>query len=102
MEIFRQGAIQPIRPIKLFDAAQTEDALRYMQRGQRTGKLVIQFPTDHSQLSASRGNNRHFDRTLLLADGWLGRTRPIHLDLDGQISCETLHLPIAKRRQRSG
>ncbi|KAF2138887.1 uncharacterized protein K452DRAFT_276732 [Aplosporella prunicola CBS 121167] len=80
MEYFRQGAIQPIRPIKFFDAAQIEDALRYMQKGQHMGKLVIKFPTDNSQLSASRGNNRlslRPDVSYLLVGGLGGLGRSI-------------------------
>lgn len=80
MALFRQGAIQPIRPIKFFDAAQIEDALRYMQKGQHMGKLVIQFPTDHCQLSASRGNSRlslRSDASYLLIGGLGGLGRSI-------------------------
>jgi hypothetical protein len=80
MEYFRQGAIQPIRPIKFFDAAQIEDALRYMQKGQHMGKLVIKFPTDHSQLLASRGNNRlslRSNASYLLVGGLGGLGRSI-------------------------
>lgn len=80
MEFFRLGAIQPIRPIKFFDATQIEDALRYMQKGQHMGKLVIQFPTDHSQLTSSRGNNRlalRSDASYLLVGGLGGLGRSI-------------------------
>lgn len=80
MEYSRLGAIQPIRPIKLFDAVNIEEALRYMQKGQHMGKLVIQFPTDHSQLSASRGNNRlslRPDVSYLLVGGLGGLGRSI-------------------------
>ncbi|KAJ4255263.1 hypothetical protein NW757_004776 [Fusarium falciforme] len=80
MEFFRLGAIQPIRPIKFFGATQIEDALRYMQKGQHMGKLVIQFPTDHSQLTSSRGNNRlvlRSDASYLLVGGLGGLGRSI-------------------------
>ncbi|KAL8721388.1 MAG: hypothetical protein Q9225_001935 [Loekoesia sp. 1 TL-2023] len=47
MEFYRQGAIQPIRPIKIFDAAQIEDALRHMQKGQHMGKLMVERSARH-------------------------------------------------------
>ncbi|KAL6362754.1 hypothetical protein LRP88_04058 [Fusarium phalaenopsidis] len=80
MKFFRLGVIQPIRSIKFFDATQIEDALRYMQKGQHMGKLVIQFPTDHSQLTSSRGNNRlalRSDASYLLVGGLGGLGRSI-------------------------
>lgn len=80
MEYFRLGAIRPIRPVKFFDAVQIEEALRYMQKGQHMGKLVIKFPTDHSRLSASRGSNRlslRSDVSYLLVGGLGGLGRSI-------------------------
>lgn len=80
MEYFRLGAIQPIRPLKLYDAIQIEEAFRYMQKGQHIGKLVIRLPTDHSQLTASQGNNRLFlrsDASYLLVGGLGGLGRSV-------------------------
>lgn len=80
MDYFRLGAIHPIRPIKFFDAVEIEGALRYMQKGQHMGKLVIKFPQGHSQLSASRGNNRlrlRQDVSYLMVGGLGGLGRSI-------------------------
>ncbi|KAI5460132.1 putative polyketide synthase [Mariannaea sp. PMI_226] len=44
VELYEQGHIHPIRPIKQFDAVKVEDAFRYMQQGQHMGKIVIKFP----------------------------------------------------------
>ncbi|KAB8301503.1 hypothetical protein EYC80_003356 [Monilinia laxa] len=41
MEWCSQGAIQPIKPVKYFEAHQAEDVLRGMQSGQHIGKLVM-------------------------------------------------------------
>jgi NADPH:quinone reductase-like Zn-dependent oxidoreductase len=80
MEYVRLGAIQPIRPVKLFEAVDVEAAMRYMQKGQHMGKLVIRFPTDHSVLPASRGNNRlrlRPDASYLLVGGLGGLGRSV-------------------------
>lgn len=80
MDYFRLGAIQPIKPVKFFDAVQIEEALRYMQKGQHMGKLVIRFPSDDSQLAASRGNHRislRPDASYLLVGGLGGLGRSI-------------------------
>lgn len=80
MEYVRFGAIKPIRPIRFFEATQIEDALRYMQKGQHMGKLVIQFPKDPQQLSSSLGNNRlalRPDASYLLVGGLGGLGRSI-------------------------
>ena len=41
LDYYRQGHIQPIRPIKTFEASQIEEAFRYMQKGSHIGKIVI-------------------------------------------------------------
>lgn len=45
VDLVRRGAIQPIRPIRTFDAAEIEQAFRYMQTGQHTGKIVVNMST---------------------------------------------------------
>ncbi|KAB8301505.1 hypothetical protein EYC80_003356 [Monilinia laxa] len=80
MEWCSQGAIQPIKPVKYFEAHQAEDVLRGMQSGQHIGKLVVRFPTDHTQVSASRGTNRMFlgpDVSYFLVGGLGGLGRSI-------------------------
>ncbi|KAL5392876.1 hypothetical protein DPSP01_000571 [Paraphaeosphaeria sporulosa] len=47
---YRQGGIEPIRPVKVFQATQTVDAFRYMQSGQHLGKIVINMPESMQEL----------------------------------------------------
>jgi hypothetical protein len=54
MHFYRQGAIQPIRPTKYFDATRVQDAFRSMQKGQHIGKFVVQMPADHSLLPTAK------------------------------------------------
>ncbi|KAL1597236.1 hypothetical protein SLS60_008818 [Paraconiothyrium brasiliense] len=49
---YRQGGIEPVRPVKVFEAAQVVDAFRYMQKGQHIGKIVINMPKSVQQLQA--------------------------------------------------
>ncbi|KAF7861910.1 hypothetical protein EAF04_007791 [Stromatinia cepivora] len=58
MQYFRQGAIQPIRPTEIFDASQIEEAFRYVQKGQRIGKIVVSMPADSSQLPTSNTHSQ--------------------------------------------
>lgn len=53
MECYRQGAIKPITPMKIFEATQTLDAFRYMQKGQHIGKIVVTIPEDPSKLDVT-------------------------------------------------
>ena len=52
IEFYEQGHIKPIAPIKGFEAAHVEDAMRYMQKGQHIGKIVVTMPADPLQLEA--------------------------------------------------
>lgn len=38
-----RGKIQPIRPVKVFNASNTREAFAYMQRGTHMGKILIRF-----------------------------------------------------------
>lgn len=49
VNLYENGHIHPIRPIKSFDVAEVEDAYRYMQQGHHVGKIVIKFP-QHDEL----------------------------------------------------
>lgn len=44
LQLYKDGAICPIRPIQRFDAAQVEEAFRVFQKGQHKGKIVVDFP----------------------------------------------------------
>ena len=52
MEYYQQGHISPIRPMKVFDAAQIVEAFRYMQKGQHIGKIVVSMPEIPSKIEA--------------------------------------------------
>ncbi|KAL9623833.1 MAG: hypothetical protein Q9160_001824 [Pyrenula sp. 1 TL-2023] len=53
LELYRQGAIGPIKPMKVFDAAQVLDAFKYMQKGQHIGKIVVSMPRNPQELSVT-------------------------------------------------
>lgn len=53
MEYYRQGAIAPIKPMKVFDARQIVDAFKYMQKGQHIGKIVVTMPKNPQELSVT-------------------------------------------------
>ncbi|KAI3392455.1 hypothetical protein diail_5699 [Diaporthe ilicicola] len=46
VEQYLQGNFRPILPVTTFDAEQSEDAFRFMQKGTHVGKIVIRFPED--------------------------------------------------------
>ncbi|KAI1379833.1 putative polyketide synthase [Hypoxylon crocopeplum] len=54
MELYDKGVVKPIHPISVFDAAQVEDAFRYMQKGVHIGKLAIKFPDSIDDLPLAR------------------------------------------------
>ena len=39
-----EGLITPVRPLKIFPVDQTQDAFRYMQKGQHIGRIGISIP----------------------------------------------------------
>ena len=53
LRLYEEGAIQPIKPIKIFDAVEVEDAFRYMQKGTHMGKVVVRMPADPEDLTAT-------------------------------------------------
>lgn len=52
LSLYEKGGVKPIRPIKYFDAAQVEDAFRFMQRGEHMGKIVVKMPVNNTVLPA--------------------------------------------------
>ncbi|THV54033.1 hypothetical protein BGAL_0036g00320 [Botrytis galanthina] len=58
MQYFCEGSIQPIRPVKFFEAIQIEEAFRFMQKGQHIGKIVISMPADSRQLATSNTHSQ--------------------------------------------
>lgn len=80
MDYYRQGKITPIHPIKVFEAAQVEDAFRYMQKGSHIGKIVVTMPEDQHNLSvASNQEVLHLrsDSSYLLVGGLGGLGRSV-------------------------
>lgn len=53
MEFYRKGVIEPIKPMKVFEATQMLDAFRYMQKGQHIGKIVVAMPEDRKGLEVT-------------------------------------------------
>ncbi|KAL8720960.1 MAG: hypothetical protein Q9181_007808 [Wetmoreana brouardii] len=51
--IYRQGAIGPIKPMKVFNATNIIEAFKYMQKGQHIGKTVVTMPKDPHDLSVT-------------------------------------------------
>nr|ALQ32947.1 putative polyketide synthase [Fusarium sacchari] len=50
--LFGQGKLRPLRPLTSFSASDAKKAFRYIQAGQHMGKIVLNMPTDSSQLEA--------------------------------------------------
>lgn len=46
LDLYVKGDIKPITPITTFDAANIEEAFKYMQKGSHIGKIVIKFPQE--------------------------------------------------------
>ncbi|TVY20219.1 Highly reducing polyketide synthase FUM1 [Lachnellula arida] len=53
LQLYIRGAIKPVRPIKVFEAAQIKDAFRYMQQGQHMGKIVLKMPLNPEELTGT-------------------------------------------------
>ncbi|KAI1814008.1 hypothetical protein GGS20DRAFT_550526 [Poronia punctata] len=77
---YHAGAIKPIRPIRVFDVADVESAIRTMQKGQHIGKLVVRIPEDVSDIAAKPARRDHFfrdDVAYLLVGGLGGLGRSV-------------------------
>lgn len=47
--------IKPIRPIKVFEAADVQEPFRYMQKGQHLGKIIVRLPENPDDLPSETG-----------------------------------------------
>ncbi|KAI1125318.1 acyl transferase domain-containing protein [Nemania abortiva] len=77
---YHTGAIKPIQPIRVFEAADIETAIRTMQKGRHIGKLVVRIPEDTSAIAASparQGFSLRSDASYLLVGGLGGLGRSI-------------------------
>lgn len=50
--MYERGAITPITPLTVFDAAKIEDAMRLMQKGSHMGKVVVTMPSTFEGVEA--------------------------------------------------
>jgi len=50
VELYEQGHIKPIHPITQFEGSKVEDAMRFMQKGNHIGKIVVTMPESPEEL----------------------------------------------------
>lgn len=50
---YAEGFLKPIQPITQFAAADVKRAFRHLQAGEHIGKLIVNMPTDSSELQSS-------------------------------------------------
>lgn len=77
---YRQGAIEAVRPVKVFEAKDVVDAFRYMQKGQHIGKIVINLPEKVQELQVqpkSKETKFRSDASYLLIGGLGGLGRAV-------------------------
>lgn len=75
-----ENELVPIRPVRVYEAADVVDAFRYMQQGVHMGKILIRVPEDPSSLSVSPGNSPFSfrpDASYLLVGGLGGLGRSV-------------------------
>ncbi|OGM47171.1 polyketide synthase [Aspergillus bombycis] len=74
VDLYKQGTIHPIRPVKTFPLNELQDAFRYLQTGQHIGKLVLQFSASTDLPVATRVPVLELrgDRAYLLVGGMRG------------------------------
>ncbi|KAF1935695.1 polyketide synthase 1 [Clathrospora elynae] len=80
MEYYEKGFIKPIEPYKTFPATRIPEALRYMQKVQRMGKIVVTMPESSDALPASPSQSRislRADRAYLFVGGLGGLGRAV-------------------------
>ncbi|RHZ46920.1 uncharacterized protein CDV56_103490 [Aspergillus thermomutatus] len=81
LQDIREGAIQPLKPVTVYDAANIAQAFRFMQSGKHIGKLVIRMPDEPSSLPASglheRGSLFSSNTSYLLVGGFGGLGRAV-------------------------
>lgn len=74
VELYEQDHAKPIHPITHFDAANIEDAMRFMQKGSHIGKVVVVMPQDPESLKVQphRPNFQLSEESSYLLVGGLG------------------------------
>lgn len=69
---YRQGGIEAVKPVRVFEAKDVVDAFRYMQKGQHIGKIVINLPEEVEELqvqSQTKETRFKADASYLLVGG---------------------------------
>ena len=82
LDLYKQGHILPISPVKAFDVSEIEGAFRTLQKGNLIGKAIIKipstFPRDLCKLSP-RSLTLNPEAAYLIAGGVRGLGKPIAL-----------------------
>lgn len=50
MELYRQGKIKAVAPLKVFDVSEVIQAVRYFALGSRMGKVAVSLENPFSQI----------------------------------------------------
>ncbi|RAK94202.1 ketoacyl-synt-domain-containing protein [Aspergillus costaricaensis CBS 115574] len=58
MDLYEEGKISPIRPLKVFEACNVKEAFRYMQSGLHIGKILIRMPRNTNGLNVARSRRQ--------------------------------------------
>lgn len=77
---YKKGFIKPIEPCTEFDAGKIGEALRYMQKGQRMGKIVVTMPDSLTSLPISSSQSKfrlRADRAYFFVGGLGGLGRSV-------------------------
>jgi len=100
MSMYEQGHIQPVRPITRFAASNIEDAMRFMQKGNHIGKVVITMPETPDELDSPQSHKARFqvrdDGSYLLVGGLggIGQAIAVWMAEAGARECESIQLPV--------
>lgn len=83
-QLYSEGKISPVTPLKVFTAQNVEEAFRYFQKGQHIGKIVVSMPNDTTTLATATSINRNSvsfnpDAAYLLVGGLGGLGRAVSI-----------------------
>jgi hypothetical protein len=77
------GAIDPITPVKFFEAKSIEQCFRYFQKGEHMGKVVVSIPSSLDELDIQPSRDSELaldgDACYLLAGGLGGLGRAVSI-----------------------
>ena len=72
LQLFGEGGVKPIEPVKTFPATKIVDAFKFMSEGKHLGKVLVTMPEDHTELQlASKAQDVRFksDASYVLIGG---------------------------------